>query len=278
MYRIKPKLLRSGTDATSNSQVVPLKDNYITIKNTNGLSSQSISSAPINLSSCICMVVTNCGDIYEKIIKEITTLQRYFTKSYVIFVESNSHDDSQTVFSKPRPSTAFIHLENANDTCLRNAYINFVIQNAGLFNVMIVIDPRVFTCPEIECFDVCMGNKYESWDAIFANQSYKYYDIKNLLSKHHRIEVKDNSEDARREKMKSMQHHIPVDDEAIPVISAFGGLAIYKTKFINKTTYYKDDDHVSFNISYNKQTSRMFIQPSLVIETPEDCGRLYINL
>lgn len=70
---------------------------------------------------------------------------------------------------------------------------------------------------------------------------------------------------------------IPRDADPIPVLSAFGGLSIYKMRFIRKAHYSGEDaagreqaEHVSFNDSIVGQGGGLFILPSLVVQAPQE--------
>jgi hypothetical protein len=121
----------------------------------------------------------------------------------------------------------------------------------------------------LNCF-----KRVSEWNVIFANQSYKYYDIDNLLTSD--TKPYHEEEDAEKKKVikATLQYHIPSDVDPIPVSSAYGGLAIYKVTSLIPTAFYKTDGHKSFNILVNEK--KMFIWPSLVLETPLSLALFYM--
>lgn len=228
------------------------------------------------LSACLCIPLKNDEANFDTIVNNIRVLQRYFSKSFVVFVESGSTDKTADMFSK-LDNTLFIHLDGANEAAQRNAYLSFVVRNNRVFDIMIVLDTHVSLKKPIDkTVLTCLSHaKYSTWDAVFANQSYKYYDIASLRSKDVTSDLSELPEDDRIQKIRSLRQHIPRDEKYIPVISAFGGLGIYKTRFLEKCEY-KNDGHVSFNVLFNKQSQKMFIDPSLVLETLEENAHLYL--
>ncbi len=233
-------------------------------------------NAPFQVSVCICTLLNNDEHNFDTIISNIRSLQTMFQKSFVVFVESNSTDKTVEIFSKLE-NALFIHLDTASEADQRNAYLSFVKKNTRLFDCMLVVDTSIALKAPLQkssfsCFD---GSRYGTWDAVFANQSYRYYDIQSLRSKNCPTDMSELPEEERQLKIRSMRYHIPRDEKLIPVSSAFGGLGVYKVGFLEKCSY-KTDGHVSFNLVYSQQTTRMFIDPSLVLETQESNSHLYL--
>ena len=124
--------------------------------------------------------------------------------------------------------------------------------------------------------------KRNDWDACFANQSRKYYDIWALrhnlwspndcweqhafLRKYWKI-----PELALYASVQSRMIHIPIDSEWIKVESAFGGLAIYKKDVLLQATYSGTQpdgtplcEHVPLNQSLSQSGYRLFINPAFI--------------
>ena len=233
-------------------------------------------NAPFQVSVCICTLLHNDEQNFDTIIANIRSLQTMFQKSFVVFVESNSTDKTVEVFSKLE-NALFIHLESASESDQRNAYLSFVKKNSRTFDCMVVIDTSIALKVPLQkssfsCFE---GGRYGSWDAVFANQSYKYYDIQSLRSRDCPTDMSELPDEEKQLKIRNLRRHIPRDEKMIPVSSAFGGLAVYKVGLLEKCSY-KADGHISFNILYNQQTPKMFIDPSLVLETQEANAHLYL--
>ena len=206
-------------------------------------------TAQYDLSVCIC-VPTSDTHTLEKIRKVMS----YFSKSFVVFVgEENT----------PIEHAIYLPIHNPSEAQSRTLYVSFVLAHRSAFDLMIVIDPALSLHKEIPCssFSCCNPERLSKWDAVFANQSYKYYDTVSFVS-------------SSGEPM--TKRHIPSYVDPIPVLSAFGGLAIYKTQYLS-TNMYNCAEYISFNRGYlNNGGVRMFLEPSLVLETPPQNAHLYV--
>ncbi len=190
--------------------------------------------APIQLSVSLC--VTDKLDTAQ--------MQSYFKKSFVVYVGEGKIDNTNSVSLSPSSNK-------------RNTYLSFVVANKQYFDLMIVLDDAT---ADLTSFSCCSPKRLETWDAVFANQSYKYYDIDSLVPKPNL---------PKRE----LQKHIPSNTPLIPVISAFGGLALYKVRFLSENMY-GPDGHVSFNNRFGGQ--RKFIDPSLLLITNPEKASFYV--
>lgn len=122
----------------------------------------------------------------------------------------------------------------------------------------------------------------ENWDACFANQSGRYYDIWALrhpiwspndcweqlsfFRRYYRF-----PEFALAASVRSRMIRIPRDSEWIEVDSAFGGFALYKRDAIGNALYegltvegHAICEHVLFHAEMRKNQKRLFINPSLI--------------
>lgn len=227
------------------------------------------------LSVCICTILYNNQKDYETIVSNIRSFQKYFKKSFVVFVESKSTDNTVELFSK-LDNALFIRMEpTSTEAECRNAYLAFVKRNAKLFDVMVVADVNIafkkpITRESLECF-----KSHKNWNAVFANQSYRYYDIQSLRSKDCPSDLSELDEESRKIRLRTLRRHIPRDEKLMQVVSAFGGLACYKTPYLTNCEY-ASDGHVTFNIRFNAASNAMYIAPSLVLETLEENVGLYL--
>ena len=124
-------------------------------------------------------------------------------------------------------------------------------------------------------------NGNQEWNALFANSSRRYYDI---LALRHPVWCPNNAfEDtdaltsqfgySRAKKMCVYDRmvKIPQSSKLIPVISAFGGLAIYRASCLKDFDYSPsskdgagDIDHVILNRKIHDSSGNLFIDPSLI--------------
>jgi hypothetical protein len=235
---------------------------------TNEKDSLFVSSASIfDYSVCICFIINK--DLSQQKIESIAAFRSFFKESHIFFsayeIPSNSEIRSMNY-------TSVVDLTVRDEYIRRNAYLEFFKRNKEIFDFMLVMDTDFLETP-INATSLDCLNNIDEWDAVFANQSYKYYDIENLITN----ETKEYHEEVNIPKKnyikKLLQYHIPRDLDPIPVKSAFGGMAIYRSSAITNNTEYKPDGHKSFNILVNK---RMFIYPSLVLKTPNELASLYM--
>jgi hypothetical protein len=225
------------------------------------------SNAPLKFSACICMVLS--GDLSYKKIDSLARLRSYFKETHIIFTASGLSEDA--LVRSVNYSTV-IDLKTSEEYILRNAYIEFIRKNKDLFKFMIVIDDQLLE-NEIKLSSLNCFKMVDDWDAVFGNQSYKYYDIENLLTSETQPYHEEIDLAKKNELRRILQYHIPSDIEPIPVMSAYGGFAIYKIDMFPTNLEYKPDGHKSFNILFNK---RMFIWTSLILRTPPSLSSLYV--
>ncbi len=112
------------------------------------------------------------------------------------------------------------------------------------------------------------------WAAIFANQSEKYYDLWALRSIDnwlnfdcikclHKTKDDDYCRGSRIKKINS-------NEKPIEVLSAFGGLGIYKTKYLKNAEYYGGHDndeeceHVKFHEYIRMNKGKLYINPAMI--------------
>ena len=213
------------------------------------LSTRENAEYPIRV--CICVYMSEKTVNIEKLSK----LLSYFKGGFVVFVGNLAE-------SPKMDNSVFLYFNGDSEATARNIYLSFVVNNGSHFDAMIVIDTKTSLINDIQSSSLsCCGLKrYLSWDAVFANQSYKYYDIANA-----------------RPTTLNIFRNISRTEPPIPVTSAFGGLAIYKVEFLNEKMY-SGDGHVVFNTNYYKNGGkRMFIDPSLILDTPPENAYVYIK-
>ena len=121
----------------------------------------------------------------------------------------------------------------------------------------------------------------QEWNALFANSSRRYYDI---LALRHPVWCPNNAfEDteslashvgyatAKQICVYNKMVNIPQSADLIPVISAFGGLAIYRASCLKDFDYSPtskdragDIDHVILNRKIHSSSGKLYIDPNLI--------------
>ena len=125
-------------------------------------------------------------------------------------------------------------------------FISCIMKHKNEFDLIIITEGEI---PELNLYP-CM-----EWNALFANQTYRYYDIKNWKSS-----------------TINTQQHYPKDTGFIAVDSAYGGLAIYKSKSIQSSFKAIPANIMELNL---KILTNKFLDCSLQLETTQDKEKLY---
>jgi hypothetical protein len=245
----------------------------------------------------ICVGLTrNSEKTIEKEIETIKNSLKNFKKIYWIVIESDSNDKTLECLEKIKTKISnfeFKSLGKINKkfkfksekmAFLRNLYVNEINNNPQYEKIdyIIVADlDGVNMKLNAKSVESCWDMKVK-WDACFANQSGKYYDIfalrhkiwspnccwesKNFLEKFGM-----NSGLSSFSAIYSRMINIPLDAKPIPVDSAFGGFGIYKKKtFVDNKYIGKNEkeieqcEHVKFHLNMIKNKYELFINPKLI--------------
>jgi len=243
---------------------------------TSNVSRLSMSASPhaIPTTACICMVISDVKKYKEIILANLTTLENLFKELFFVFVISGGNSATEAAFNKI-PHALIIQTMETEEYKQRNLYLKFVHENKSKFNLMIVIDPLISLITPLNpnCFGFLKGSLLYS--ACFANQSYKYYDIESLITDDISVYSIVNP-DEKKMAIKSFQKHYHKELGNIPVRSAFGGFAIYKTDVLEPDNKYTTDNHMTFNLKISEKNLNMYIVSSFVIETSPENAYLYV--
>lgn len=255
-------------------------------------------SQMIDLSTQNIAVVGIVKDVEETIFDDYERIKNSLSEFRSIkwfIVESDSSDSSLKKLSKissEDSSFSFTSLGKINEkgqsrtigmADARNHYLDELKGNSKYQKIDFVIVADFNNLNSLvskEAIATCFERV--DWDACFANQTKKYYDIWALrhnlwspndcweqhgfLRKYWKI-----PELALYASVQSRMIHIPIDSEWIQVESAFGGLAIYKKNVLLEATYSgtKPDgapicEHVPLNLSLSQSGYRLFINPAFI--------------
>jgi len=185
----------------------------------------------------------------------------------------------------------------------RNQYVHWLRENyvTKLWDYVIVVDldgmnKRIDAAAINSCFLSAI-----SWDAVFANQKYGYYDIYalrhatwmpydcfrvlNIMKQKLRVKLLTKPirgfllkrfyfDQLRRKLIYDKMLKIPKNSDWIQVDSAFGGLAIYRTKLFLKNDYciihekgHIRSEHIDFHEKCIKDDYNLYINPRLINST-----------
>lgn len=112
-------------------------------------------------------------------------------------------------------------------------------------------------------------SKIGNWDGVGSNGIFtsdgKMWDM--FAFRNDEFHQKPNTPNYFRDIVPKGQKHYCVGSSLIPVESCFGGLAIYKRKYLNNCRYSSldgDCEHINFHEQFRKNGGRMFMNPSQI--------------
>lgn len=257
-------------------------------------------SPRFNYKACICGVGRNLSPYFKTTTRNILKIANSFAESKVIIVESDSSDDTVKLFSSV-PEITFRSMGNLQSKYplrtdriaqCRNVYLDYVMKECPHYDIMIVIDLDDVLSEDfnLDILSSCLCDEhYPRWDVVFANQSYRYYDIWALRSAEVDYDCWDKVNRGEMDKIDAIfkhQTHIPRNSDAIPVVSAFGGLGIYKIKHLDENCKYIGTsestlakeicEHVPLNTYLSTKGLKLFIDPTMVLTTPSSFAKYYV--
>lgn len=240
----------------------------------------------------ICGTARNVAEHVEDSVKSLMDAFFGFSELRIVICESFSTDrtlDSLEKLRKKYPQLTYFSdgiiskTENRRTVRIasaRNELLRYVDKNYKEFDFVAMVDldgvNRDLTSKNIHSIF-----RYKSWDAAFANQPLRYYDIWALRAKgwcegdcwkeyQELLQIFPKRE-AKRIAVTSKMKSIPRNAQPIPVESAFGGLAIYRTEAFLDGEYIGEDvegneicEHVYFHKILLEKGHRLFIMPTLV--------------
>lgn len=249
-------------------------------------------------------IVRNVFNSIEKDVSIIKKALKNFKEVHWFLVESDSSDESVSKLkeiSERESNFSFVSLgkiQNSSNSrtiglsTARNRYLSELREN-----------PKYKTLDYIAVSDFNgLNNKLShigiqscftrsDWDACFANQLGRYYDIWALRHflwspndcwqqlNFYRKYIK-FPERALSLSIKSRMIHIPSGSEWIEVDSAFGGFGIYRRETLEIGTYFGNDfngipicEHVSLHLELRKHGKKLFINPSMINARSTDHSR-----
>lgn len=243
----------------------------------------------------IASIARNVASTFKSDYERITASFSDFQIVNWIVIESNSTDDSIKVLDRfSKLSTNIINISmrsEFNGKHLRTQEL------AKARNKYLEIFRKLCIKNDIEYLVVCdlnnLNNKLtknaiqscwenRNWAAVTANQAGPYYDVWALRHKYwNNYDCWERYEELKKlynksrlalwESVYSRMINIPSNSNWIKVDSAFGGIAVYKTKYINGCKYVgitskgkQVCEHVSFNEGIIKNNGSIYINPKLI--------------
>ena len=245
----------------------------------------------INKKVIICTTIKNESKNLNNFFKKIDSLIYQFKDYHLIFVESNSTDNSLEKINnylRNRKGNLikkdFLKTYNRIhklEIC-RNEYLDYIKNDARIknYDYLIVMDADGVN-NQININKILNSLKKENWNAIFANQNLFYYDvfalrIKDVITTNFISNIK---EDIKNKKYKDIRENVfnnltkffylnkLFNERYITVKSAFGGFGIYQLKIILEFKYHSENgqycEHVGLNESIYNKYGGLFIDKNL---------------
>ena len=256
--------------------------------------------------------VKNSEKFLPNVFKNLEKITSLYNESAYIFIENDSIDRTKEelrMWGEMQANFRLYSMDGLDEyeknrtvrlEIARNAYISAIKKDARLhdYDHMVVIDMDDRGSYPLEIKEIykalCYLDNEINVAAVFANQSIKYYDLWAL--RHPQLcpfdfwhEVLDRALEGKTDQeafnsvYENILKRIPIDSLPIQVESAFGGLGIYKLKYVlsNKSRYigheyryfigdgmafnnFQTCEHVSFHNGISQQGGKMFILPYLI--------------
>lgn len=246
----------------------------------------------LNKNIVVCGCVKNCASFLSFNLIRLLELKKIFNKVEYVFFENDSTDNTIEILKKHNVeiiSYNNLNIRNKIEALSfgRNQLLEYIHKFYSDYDYILMTDLdfvlQRFKYTMLE--EVFNSYPLHSWDVLTANSFEKYYDIYALRSEPNNIFPEGilfdcwqmvekgrrsniNEMSLRKEFIGKYQKIIPNNNPLIPVLSAFGGMGIYKisvTKDCKYSTLY-GCEHVAFNKEIrDKHNARIFICPKLQV-------------
>jgi len=269
-----------------------------------------------------CVLIGAARNIADKLPRSLATMAQIaalFSRSAIVIGENGSTDGTKAVLETFRTTDPDRHHVLTLDAeanaipartvrlaLVRNKLLDYVHAHYSTYDYILMIDLDGI----LDGFDVPSISKAlqtpGKWDALFANSTGKYYDIWALRSealnvtfdcwdlvRHMQVQYNVTQALAKQVAVTQYQNLIPPTRDPVPVLSAFGGLGLYRlgsttgcvyngiTTACSCTHLIKSIrpnscfpcacEHVSFHRDMiDKHGAKLFILPSLLVASQDE--------
>jgi len=226
----------------------------------------------------------NIEGYLDKTFEIIEMISECFTKSHIIIYENDSTDktldklnewknknndklDISIITEKGLPGLRTQRLSYA-----RNKLLDEAIKKQTEYLIVLDLD-RINHDLTRDAF-LSSFNLDVEWAGVFANQLDQYYDLWALRTIDDWLQCDcwecNNTKKDINYCVNSRFRTIDISTTPIEVVSAFGGIGIYKTKYLNNCHYYGGEndkeicEHVKFNKDIQKNNGKLYINPKMI--------------
>ncbi len=242
------------------------------------------------------VIVVGCARNIEKYLdntlNKINIIKELFKSTNVIIFENDSTDNTLNILKDWETKKIIKLITEKNVPGLRTerlAYARNILYKESMkynFDLLIVLDLDVIIKDlNKEALLSCFNIK-EDWAMLGGNQTNIYYDLWALRTYDEWMPF-DCWECVKIHKksfeycVKSRFKQIKQDSEPIKVKSCFGGISIYKRKYLDNCSYgtglqgpegnkYEICEHVAFNECIIKNGGSIFINPKLITQNNDN--------
>jgi|GEM_PF-6856592 len=214
---------------------------------------KDMSTVPLVICGCCRDVATHL----PRVLESMHRIGRQFRAYRIIVFENDSRDDTRRILEAERqrfPAIIQLLLEDGLPSPKRTerlAYIRNKLLDAarsadpghqGLL-LMMDMDDVAGEGTLAETIHTCFHYPFESWDTLATNRRLVYYDIWALrIARHLEFDFverceRDRSMEGQRKYFLQFRRQIRKSDRLLPVLSAFGGAALYKMSALSGKHY-----------------------------------------
>jgi hypothetical protein len=262
----------------------------------------------LNYRVFIAGLARNCADKISASLERLRDISRSFSAAEFVFVTNDNTDATKSVLSRwvaDVPNGFLIELDGVAKAIpngleriafARNSYLLEMrrrIRAGGQFDLLLVadLDGPNHDLVSGEAFETAILAAPSDWGALFPNQKQAYYDLFAL--RHPKWCPDDCWADvdravtfpfrnlkkraAIRRYVHERQVLVDPSEPPIPVHSAFGGLGLYKTPYLENAWYSAAMEtgrprceHVNFHQCLRDNGAHLYILPSLLNSAPDE--------
>tara|TARA_B100000787_G_scaffold153600_1_gene127909 strand:- start:2507 stop:3337 length:831 start_codon:yes stop_codon:yes gene_type:complete len=240
----------------------------------------------------ICSTIKDEEKNLKNLFYKIDQITSQFEDYFLIFVESDSTDKSivllKEYISKRKGKIVIKKLKHKSNRIVRieicrNQYLQYIKNNKKLnkFDYLLIMDADGVN-NRINYKNLKNSIQKKNWNAIFANQSFFYYDvyalrIKNFINENFTYRIK---QDVKNKPTLNLKNNIyknltkffylnkKFNQRYISVKSAFGGFGIYKLNKILEFKYNsfsgRQCEHVKLNEDIYNKYGGLYIDKNLI--------------
>lgn len=227
----------------------------------------------------ICCLARDCGSSIKQNIPRIEKLRNHFSYSEVLIIENDSKDDSKELLLKWEKECNNVNVISFNNHTItypnktddnlfpgtslyritkmafyRNIYLKWLSGKENKFDLLVILDIDIKWF-SIEGFLQAINEAPKDWGAIFSNGytdtkffkkvvHYMYHDVYAFLD--FIPTGKPYSTSKNMFENKKLLSKKLLKNDFIPVVSAFGGIGIYKIEAISGLEYKSELNHDKF--------------------------------